>query len=133
MRYSWSTHVIEAFRTLSKTSLGKKRPYLKFFWPVLLLIFRMGENTDQKNFYYGHFLRKCPKYASVCHVLLNPSFPFFDPPENIRKLLVLWCFQGDQKGALGKQRLRSESTLKMEILSGHSLLDCDITIWLKQV
>ena len=28
-------------------------------------------------------------------------FPF-DPPENIRKPLVFWCFQGDQKGTLGR-------------------------------
>ena len=32
-------------------------------------------------------------------------FPF-DPPENIRKPLVFWCFQGDQKGTLGRKGLR---------------------------
>ena len=31
-------------------------------------------------------------------------FPF-DPPENIRKPLVFWCFQGDQKGTLGRKGL----------------------------
>ena len=28
-----------------------------------------------------------------------PMFPF-DPPENIRKLQLFWCFQEDQKGTL---------------------------------
>ena len=31
-------------------------------------------------------------------------FPF-DPPENIRKPLVFGCFQGDQKGTLGRKGL----------------------------
>ena len=34
-----------------------------------------------------------------------PVFPF-DPPENIRKPLVFWCFQGDQKETLGKNGLK---------------------------
>ena len=29
-------------------------------------------------------------------------FPF-DPPENIRKPKVFWCFQGDQKRTLGRK------------------------------
>ena len=29
-------------------------------------------------------------------------FPF-DPPENIRKPKVFWCFQGDLKGTLGRK------------------------------
>ena len=33
-----------------------------------------------------------------------PMFPF-DPPENIRKPLVFWCFQGDQKGTFERKRL----------------------------
>ena len=32
-------------------------------------------------------------------------FPF-DPPENIRKPKVFWCFQGDQKGTLGRKGLK---------------------------
>ena len=32
-------------------------------------------------------------------------FPF-DPPEHIRKSKVFWWFQGDQKWALGRKRLR---------------------------
>ena len=32
-------------------------------------------------------------------------FPF-DPPENIRKPKVFWCFQGDQKGILGSKGLK---------------------------
>ena len=31
-------------------------------------------------------------------------FPF-DPPENIRKPMVFWCFQGDQKGTFGRKSL----------------------------
>ena len=31
-------------------------------------------------------------------------FPF-DPPENIRKPLVFWCFQGDQKETLERKGL----------------------------
>ena len=35
------------------------------------------------------------------------SLPMFSfaPPENIRKLFVFWCFQGDQKGKLGRRWL----------------------------
>ena len=29
----------------------------------------------------------------------------FDPPENIRKPKIFWCFQGDQTGTLGKKEL----------------------------
>ena len=29
----------------------------------------------------------------------------FDPPENIRKQKVFWCFQGDQKGTSGRKSL----------------------------
>ena len=29
----------------------------------------------------------------------------FDPPENFRKPKVFWCFQGDQKKALGRKGL----------------------------
>ena len=43
--------------------------------------------------------------------LFFPMFPF-DPPENIRKPLVFWSFQGDQKGKVGRKRL----TCKMNIL-----------------
>ena len=34
-----------------------------------------------------------------------PKFPF-DPPENIRKPKVFWCFLGDQKGTLRSKGLR---------------------------
>ena len=34
-----------------------------------------------------------------------PMFPF-DPPENIRKPLVFYHFQGDQKGTLGRKGLK---------------------------
>ena len=36
-------------------------------------------------------------------------FPF-DPPENIRKPKVFWCFQGDQNGTLGSKGLTWSST-----------------------
>ena len=35
-------------------------------------------------------------------------FPF-DPPENIRKPLVFWCFQGDQIGTLGSKGLKQNN------------------------
>ena len=38
--------------------------------------------------------------------LFFPMFPF-DPPENIRKPKVFRCFQGDQKGTLGRKGLIS--------------------------
>ena len=43
--------------------------------------------------------------------LFLPMFPF-DPPENIRKPLVFWCFQGDQKGTLGRKGLSSAKYAK---------------------
>ena len=38
-------------------------------------------------------------------------FPF-DPPENIRKPLVLGCFQGDQKGTSGRYGLSNDDLVK---------------------
>ena len=37
--------------------------------------------------------------------LFLPVFPF-DPPENIRKPLVFGCFEGNQKGVLGRKVLK---------------------------
>ena len=38
----------------------------------------------------------------------NPFLPIFsfNPPENIRILKVFWCFQGDQRGTLGRKGLK---------------------------
>ena len=33
--------------------------------------------------------------------------PSFDSPENIGKPKIFWCFQGDQKGTLGRKGLIS--------------------------
>ena len=38
-------------------------------------------------------------------------FPF-DPPENIRKPKVFGCFQGDQKGTLGRKGLTKTEEVK---------------------
>ena len=38
-----------------------------------------------------------------------PTFPF-DHPENTRKPLVWGCFQGDQKGTLGRKGLILKDT-----------------------
>ena len=41
----------------------------------------------------------------IYHLFLYfPMFPF-DSPENIRKPKVFCCFQGDQKGTLGRKEL----------------------------
>ena len=45
--------------------------------------------------------------------LFFPKFPF-DPHENIRKTLVFRCFQGDQKGILGRKGL---TVLQARLLS----------------
>ena len=37
-----------------------------------------------------------------------PMFPF-DIRENIRKFLVFWCFQGDQKETFGRKWLKKDS------------------------
>ena len=55
--------------------------------------------------------------------LFFPTFPF-DPPENIRKPLVLWCVQGDQKGILGGKELNKYSLKKL-----HENLFIVITEW----
>ena len=39
-----------------------------------------------------------------------PMFPF-DHPENIRKPKIFWCFQGDQKGTLGRKGLKFRKML----------------------
>ena len=48
---------------------------------------------------------------NTCKV--NPVFPNFpfDPPENIRKPLVFWYFQGDQKRTLGRNGLAIKTYL----------------------
>ena len=38
-------------------------------------------------------------------------FPF-DPPENIRKPKVFWCFQGDQRRTLGRKELITSSEMQ---------------------
>ena len=52
------------------------------------------------NLEFNHYIQLVIKLT-----LFFPMFPF-DPPENIRKSLVFWCFQGDQKGILGRKGLR---------------------------
>ena len=42
--------------------------------------------------------------ATLGLTLFLPMFPS-DPPETIRKPKVFWCFQGDQKGTLGRKVL----------------------------
>ena len=39
--------------------------------------------------------------------ILNLFFPMirFNPPKNIKKPNVFWCFQGDQKESLGRKEL----------------------------
>ena len=51
-------------------------------------------------------------------------FPF-DPPENIRKALVFWCFQGDQKGTLARKGLIMLDTLNTS--ATFSCTICDVT------
>ena len=41
---------------------------------------------------------------TVPKTLFFSMFPF-GPPKNISKPKVLWCFQGDRKGTLGRKRL----------------------------
>ena len=52
-------------------------------------------------------------YASTTWSYLTMFFPMspFDPYENIRKPLVFWCFQGDQKGTLGRKELINGSSI----------------------
>ena len=47
------------------------------------------------------------------HEELTLFFPMFsfDLSENIRKPLVFWCFQGDQKGILGRKELKNIASI----------------------
>ena len=51
------------------------------------------------------FLFKCWIWEKLLNPFL-PNVPPFDPPENIRKPKVFWCFQGDQKEILGIKRVK---------------------------
>ena len=53
--------------------------------------------------------------------LFFPVLPF-DPPENIRKPLVFWCFQVDQKGTLGRKRVMKSNIVEVviQIVPEHS-------------
>ena len=44
-------------------------------------------------------------------------FPI-DPPENIRKVKIFWCYQGDQKGTSGRKGLR-EGNKEFVSVDGH--------------
>ena len=55
----------------------------------------------------------CNDYVNI--TLFLPMFPF-DPLENIRKPLVFWCFQGDQKGTLGRKGLRRSISIRRGFL-----------------
>ena len=55
--------------------------------------------------YFSKFLDKQGKWQNpYLLTLFFPMFPF-DPPENIRKPKVFWCFQGYQKGTLRRKGL----------------------------
>ena len=57
--------------------------------------------------------RRCYKIFSNLMLLPRLTLFFsmfpFDSPENIRKPLVFWCFQGNQKGTLGRKGFMLES------------------------
>ena len=69
-------------RYIFSDKLGKKRCSVKFSFGIVNLAFLAG--TSLTRFF--------------------PKFPF-DPPETIRKPLVFWYLQADQKGTLGKKGL----------------------------
>ena len=79
---------------ITKTSEGEI-----FFHSVLLCLrtFKQFSNVSQP-------VNTLMYMNTMCLTLYFPMFPF-DPPENIRKPLVFWCFQGDQKGTLGSKGL----------------------------
>ena len=51
---------------------------------------------------------------AICCCILTRFFPVFplDPSENIRKRFVFWCFHGDQKETVGRNRLRKVLGIK---------------------
>ena len=61
------------------------------------------------NYFWCHqqlFLKNANYNLQWISLTLFFSMSSFDPPENIKKPLVFWCFQGDQKGTLGKKGLK---------------------------
>ena len=44
-----------------------------------------------------------------------------DPPENLKKPLLFRCFQGDQREALGRKRLRIKTALYALVKFLHKL------------
>ena len=91
-------------------------------------------NKRFPNFYITYFDRK------TC-VVLTPFFLMlpFDPPKNIRKSEV-FCFQGDQKGILGRKvliRLYKQNWIKSELALNsevshyavNSILNTENWIW----
>ena len=58
-------------------------------------------------------------------------FPF-DPPKNITKPKVFWCFQGDQKGTYGKKGLTYLGPvfpLYRGYIEGLALMFCKKVFW----
>ena len=58
--------------------------------------------------YFPAFRVNAEIYNWIQQVCLIYSFAMlpFDPRENIRKPLIFWCFEGDQKKTLGRNGLR---------------------------
>ena len=76
---------------------------IKFFGNIFWLSFR--QNIFDGIMPGWDFIGK--EYSNIFlkgATLFFPMFPF-DPTENMRKLLVFWCFKEDQEGTLGRKGL----------------------------
>ena len=66
----------------------------------------------------------CPKFYSLIRMQLLPLFyqcSLSIPPENVRKPLVSWRFQGESKGFIGKKRVNLQMFHQKKDIYGDSM------------
>ena len=94
-----------------KRLLREKCPNTKFFLVrIFLYSVRIQENTGQKNPIFGHFSRGGPVAWNglILFLLYNfnpfvPNAPFLYPLKRSENRKGFWCFQGLEKGCIGKK------------------------------
>ena len=108
----------QGIRTLADITIllsSRKQYKKKNVTPVNSKNCKMNRYTCHKWTYFliGSFSYSCISYFSkwwlrILEILLALFYTMisFDSPENIRKPLVFWCFQGDHKVIMGKKGLK---------------------------
>ena len=103
--WKWQLHLIKFFlKIFFKSCKSATNYFICYFFLIVAWRFVL---TPIFTYQVSHLFFDLPVFLFfkiLALTLFFPMFPF-DPPENIRKPKVFWCFQGDQKRTLGRKRL----------------------------